>query len=443
MDDLIEKYPFITNKDEQKKIDDKIRKHNYCKGVKLYEHSKICMYEEDNKNNNVKVVEEIKFNYECRSMSFDDLHKAQYDYQSKALYVYCIHCRKEKVHNDLSECYKQFVKDNKNLRTLTNGFLKLNKYGVAPKVGLYLFTSFNIDVMDEFEPVVNPKEYDWLEEATKGGFIWANNKFEGKIKQYDINSFYPSIMQSNMMFMMKEGKFKTIDKLKKKLKYGIYRCYITGDIDYRLFKPNDNHYYTHIDIKRARQLEYDIELIQDDEPNFLYYDDSKGMTGEDLFKDFNTYLYHYKVNKDEPKAYIKAILTSLYGQLTQSNIISRILNINDEYEIDGEVLDCHSVGDNKIKITYVNKENGYKGILPRLKPFLLSKSRYDLSNLIEEDIDNIVRVQTDGFMTTSDYEYELSSEIGCLKIERDCYVKINNVNNIEDENGNNIIGKKK
>ena len=40
-------------------------------------------------------------------------------------------------------------------------------------------------------------------------------------------------------------------------------------------KQNKFKYYTHIDITRARELQYNIILIEDDKPNVLYYSREK------------------------------------------------------------------------------------------------------------------------------------------------------------------------
>ena len=61
------------------------------------------------------------------------------------------------------------------------------------------------------------------------------------------------------------------------MRYGIYRCSIEVE-DHKLMRQNKCNYYTHIDITRARELQYNIILIEDDEPNVLYYSREKQST---------------------------------------------------------------------------------------------------------------------------------------------------------------------
>jgi hypothetical protein len=71
------------------------------------------------------------------------------------------------------------------------------------------------------------------------------------------------------LFPIKSGEYKIIDKIKEKPEFGIYRCKIAGKG--KLFVFNDNNYYTQADIIMARDYGFNIELIQDGTPNFLYY----------------------------------------------------------------------------------------------------------------------------------------------------------------------------
>ena len=51
------------------------------------------------------------------------------------------------------------------------------------------------------------------------------------------------------------------------MRYGIYRCHIEVE-DKKLIRQNKLDYYTHIDITRARELQFEITLIKDEQPNF-------------------------------------------------------------------------------------------------------------------------------------------------------------------------------
>lgn len=373
------------------------------------------------------------------------------DFKKDTIYSYCHYCRKEQVHTDLFECHKRFLKDSHKIEYLTNDLIHPMRLGCPTEIARYLFCMSNYDKV--FKPVDTELEYMLLEDTTKGALIWCKQGFKGDITAYDINSFYPFIMNSSFQFPFKEGQYKTITKLDKKLKYGIYKCKITN-FDYRVFRKNELNLYTHVDIKWARKQGYTIELIEEDN-NFYHYDDDCLYTGKEIFGEFVEYMYELKkkgkADKDCEKfglvyALIKAVLTSLWGSLTQSHEMTSTVKLSEDFILSDKKILSMSINMEKMTktITYIDKQYGYKGMMPRIKPFLLAQSRYIMSNLIIDDIDDIVRVQTDGFYTTNmnkDY-YDCNDELGGLKLEYARYAHIMNVNSIVDEYGVHFVGKK-
>ena len=81
---------------------------------------------------------------------------------------------------------------------------------------------------------------------------------------------YPSIMKSKQLFPIKEGELKYINEFKSEFfEFGIYRAIISGTT--KKFGFNPKNYYTHIDLTRAKELNLNIKLIVDSQPNFLHY----------------------------------------------------------------------------------------------------------------------------------------------------------------------------
>lgn len=430
---------FITDDNERFKIHSKLMKNKkeLIKGLNFFNRTSFVIY--SNIDGIITCFDGNRtFNLTGKELN-DNV--SNYD-KTKPLYTKCHHCRNEKVHTTLYECYCSFRDENKAIRRLTKDLVSPMMNGTPPKLSKYLFLMFNHN--KDFFPITNPEEYRWNIDSTKGSFIWCDNGFKGEVQKYDINSAFPYILQSSLKFPYKEGEFLIIDKLPKKLKYGTYRCKITG-INPKLFKHNETNKYTHIDIKLARKYDYNIELIQDGQPNFLYYNDDCLYSGTEIFKDVIDYLYKFKKEKKEPTRLIKTIITSMYGILTQHNHFVSTIGYDEEFDMpEKKLISLTRNRTNKtMTITYVDESDGYKGIMPRLNPFMLSQSRYRLSQMIYPDIDKIVRVQTDSFYTTElDVEYETGVELGELKYEGQGYVDIIHVNLIKDENGKYIVGKK-
>ena len=97
------------------------------------------------------------------------------------------------------------------------------------------------------------------------------------------------------MFPIKSGEFKVLNAIQEKPEFGIYRCKITGKG--KLFVFNAESYYTQADILVARDYGFTIELIQDGQPNFLYYSKDCLISGSTLFKKYVETLYSLKQNK--------------------------------------------------------------------------------------------------------------------------------------------------
>ena len=82
---------------------------------------------------------------------------------------------------------------------------------------------------------------------------------------------YPSILLSNLLIPLNEGEYNKISnnefQQKEYYAFGLYNCIIKKDIlkeTNNLFRFNDKNWYTHIDIKRAKELKLTITIIEKD-----------------------------------------------------------------------------------------------------------------------------------------------------------------------------------
>jgi hypothetical protein len=176
--------------------------------------------------------------------------------------------------NNLKLDYEKFVEVVDKLKEISKGKYNLYKTGEISKAALNRFYEINKFVEAD---TVSPNKYLWFSKTNLGGLMWAKKDYMGEGYEYDINSSYPSIyMRQNFSIPIKVGDFKTITKTEfdemrsKYFKYGIYRCKIIG-ADERLFSINYNNFYTHFDLTRAKELGYQIELLNES-PNFLSYE---------------------------------------------------------------------------------------------------------------------------------------------------------------------------
>ncbi len=135
-------------------------------------------------------------------------------------------------------------------------------------------------------------EQNWIASATTGAIVYKQDGTYRGVYEYDINSMYPHLL-TVIDFITRRGKYKTVNKIKLKNDYQIFRCVING-IDKRIMRQNRKNYYTTLDIKTALENGYSVELIQDGEPNRLKYGKRTRIAGHDVFNTFVSALYKMK-----------------------------------------------------------------------------------------------------------------------------------------------------
>jgi hypothetical protein len=364
------------------------------------------------------------------------LTKEQHDehYKKPITSPYIIIKRNNKEHRymTLQDIYEEYTRNAPIFKKISNDKINLYKTGAYSKTAVKLFFDFN--KCEEPEEITFD-ERDYIENCYNGALIYGE-PYLGTAYKYDICSQYPSIMRNeHMQFPIKAGKWLTLTNEQMKdakfYKYGIYRAKVTGKINAKLFRQNKKNFYTHIDLNRAIQLNYKIELIEDEKPNFLSYE-GKLINGAKLFREVIDYLFQFKYQgyKD-----IKKIINALWGALCQSN---KIKLFTDEIKENRTILKMLPDGDDidaclnsKKYITLQPHERAYEYNYARIKPFLVAKGRYMISQIIEKNLNNCVRVHTDGILLKHKIkDVTLGNNIGELKYEGlslDCQIYNSNI----------------
>mgnify|MGYP001559293010 FL=1 len=172
----------------------------------------------------------------------------------------------------------------------------------------------------------------------QGAIVFSEDDYKGKLYGYDYVSRYPYQLQNKVHFYpIKTGHFSKIENIDDKAYCrAIFRCHIKakkGKIDKRLFKINEDGYYTDFDIKRAEKLNYDIKLINDEEPNILYWTKNECVNGYHILK----ILFVFLKSKQKGLLFAKNILNSRHGQLIRQNVITALFKNLDNIKVDGIV----------------------------------------------------------------------------------------------------------
>ena len=186
------------------------------------------------------------------------------------------------------------------LKKYSNNKINLRKTGNYKNCALHLFNSFNETIYTKH---INQHEANIINNSSCGAIIFYK-PYTGSAYEFDIISMYPSILLSNLLIPIQQPNFNVISnnefQEKEYYAYGLYHCIVnkhkTKEVN-NLFRFNVNNWYTHIDIKRAKELKLTITIIENNECNFIYYNSSKCIKACDLFKNYFDVLYKLKDKK--------------------------------------------------------------------------------------------------------------------------------------------------
>lgn len=344
---------------------------------------------------------------------------------------------KELKGKNLQEQYDIVVKESKALFELTKGEMNRFRTGSVSQTALQLY--YDICKPPVPDPIL-PFESKIIESCYNAALMWAI-PYTGYGYKYDVCSQYPAILRStHMSWPIGEGQLSTIKqsdvKDMKFFKYGIYHVKILNP-DYRLFRTSQSNWYTHICLTRAiLELKYEFEVIEDGEPNLLTF--TKFINGAKLFGPFIDYLFPFK--KDGHK-YVKKYINVLAGALCKTNIIS--VNVDDTNSIiykDRSIMaqmplgrDLDDMYSTKTCIDIVRIDKLYENDYARIKSFLVSRARANISKIIEKNLENVIHVHTDGIIMKKPIHKDqvLGSDIGDLKFESEGDVFVKNCTNFK------------
>jgi len=331
---------------------------------------------------------------------------------------------------NIEEGFNEYMNNINILRKRSGIDLTLYRYSVNKYIKKELYLSGLNNV--EFKPIEKLEE-KILTSSNMSGFLYYD-KSKGNMKVYDINSFYSSLLL-DPHFLIPTGDPEYHKLTQKELiemkfiQYGYYRCNI--DIkNPKLIMLSDRLWKSYYELKRARELNYKIEMIEDNDYNFMSYSSSNRINSHIIFKKFIDKHYPYKQQYKNESYLFKSILNNAHGALCerQATYINTEehdnLNVQDEYILN---MFPDDAGNHHIKL---GDKNYYMYPYGRIFSFLISYSRYQLSRLIEKYEKDIHRIHTDGFYINSEIDIPINDLIGGLKIEKEGYFFINGVNDI-------------
>lgn len=353
---------------------------------------------------------------------------------------------KKDENKSFEESFSEFVEKANMFRKLSLGLgptkealVNLYKTGSITNTARSLFYDY-CNSQNIIPEQITLDESIFIKNSSSGALIYSHNGYIGPVFEYDINSFYPSILRDHQFKIpIKQGIIKTLSKDEfEKMKstffsYGIFRCKISSDKPTKLFRFNKFNYYTTQDLRNATLLGLNIEYI-DCKDNFLHYAPNTLISGKNLFRWFVDTLYELK-GKDKR---FKEILNCLWGCLVQEKKTRLVIDLTKESDVNLntdkiEIL-SQVIEKNKCIIEYTYKNtSSFKTDFGRMKSFLLSQGRLKMSQLLVDHVEHVESLNTDGWKSSKKLDIELGNGIGDLRYEGERKnVKILNVHKVID-----------
>jgi hypothetical protein len=333
----------------------------------------------------------------------------------------------KEIDTPINEAYDKFMNDCTHFKQLTTVDLADFDHSVTD-LCLSLFYKYSMcfeqEEMDEFEALIHLK-------CRRGGLMYANTTTDVQDKKmncYDINSSYPSVMVKNA-YPYTKPEYSILTEIPHSWGIGLYHVNI-HNIDMRLMAISESHWYSSVDMNRATQLGYEIEMIQDGDINCLKY--KQLILGNHLFGGYINDMYIHKNTINEltrqKNPIFKQVMNCLHGLLSQRD---KKYYTNSET---GKSFETHqpmnvTIGKRGERLVVKSQSSNFKRPYARIQTFIAAHARTKISKLVEPIKNDVYRIQTDSFLTTVD-NIDIDNEIGGLKLEYTGNYKIHHVNKI-------------
>lgn len=270
---------------------------------------------------------------------------------------------------------------------------------------------------EHHEPI-SSIEHNWFERCYNAGLQYTDiGTFD--CYGYDFKNYYGSILASkDFKIPNKGGRQYRLNKLTSVIRTGFYNVKITSNDPNikKIFAFSKENVYTSIDVKFALELkntyniDIDIELITDVEFNvYIYPLDTLENSNKIFDKWYNTIV---QLKKEFPKnILLKMLSSSLWGHLSKFNWKTISENKLDEInEDDWNIDDIFFTDDGTQFYKLINKIKPYFYNL-RLKPFITAYGRVKTAKIALLNIDNVLRIHTDGIVFNKEQTFKIDNLI--------------------------------
>lgn len=267
---------------------------------------------------------------------------------------------------------------------------------------------------------ISPIEYKYSEMCMNAGLQYLKkNDYLKTGFGYDFKSQYGLAMNSMEKIPTKQGKEYKLDKIPTELKAGFYRVVITCENESfrKVFAFSSDHCYVRETLKFAidhkKQFNVKLKLMNDLEYNAYLYEDSDLVTLNSLtdrwFRETQQLKKLYPKNR-----LVKHLISSAWGHLNAHNKKNlsasemETMDVGLDMSCEYMMLEYHKFDMKTGKKEYwevLDTQNPYKYNI-RLKPWIAAIARNMTADIVLQDIDNVVRVHTDGIVFKKEMKFD-------------------------------------
>ncbi len=328
---------------------------------------------------------------------------------------------------DLESNHSDFIQMADELLEKSGGRINYYRSNYTSKISFELLRTMTKSI-SEPEPL-DLFEQKIVDNASRGGLHYKQKGVLKNCTDVDMNRMYPSLM-TNKHFLIPAVKptYKsfTNDEFMalKFFPIGIYQLSELSEHKWIAKPTPKNMWYTHYHLKAFRLLGMTFK-IKEGETNALLYGSAGCHHGDKVFKPYIDFLDDLEKNKKVSKEYIKPLMNQIHGFMSSKNKKFHRLKKTDVLDIDDLHLESIVNYDGITIAETTDKVNIFKFPWARVSPFLTAYAQLKMIEvLVKQNPDDIVYINTDGFISKTKPNLIYSEHMGDFKIPHvgDCTI---------------------
>jgi hypothetical protein len=337
---------------------------------------------------------------------------------------------------ELKQTRKDYIKQAEYFKDVSKGLINFYKFNYASQIAheIWRLQTKNITEPEALDYI----EHSVLNQAFRGGLHYCQKGSYVNVIDYDMNSMYSNYMSSNnFTFPMSKPTYTSLTETDFNnlqdafFSYGLYHIRVNSTHKFLHLPINKNIWVTHFDLEILKKLGVSFSVVTDSKFNCMLY--PKRITGRKTFETYTNFM-NKMINEvdDKYKPNIKNIRNSLWGYLSRKNTVKKVLKKDDELDISDYFMESYEPKESCTVVDITNRNEIYKSSWCRMSIFLTAYCRMKMMDIVltNNTNDNILMINTDGFISLTELKLNIGSDMGQFKIKNKGDAYIHNSNKI-------------